>query len=694
MVKTLISDYPWYCPIFCLMFALTATAIAYWNNKKLEEISKKKIAILATLRCSALFFAALLLLSIYIKIKSNYQEKPILAIAIDNSSSLMKRGQQKNDSLKDFINQIDILCKNLEEKYTIKKYTFGNSTQPYKKTTFDEKSTNFSQMTETFKNTFYNTNLGAVVICSDGIYNKGQNPIYSATDLKSKIYTVALGDTTKYKDISISKIIYNETAFIGNEFPINITANAQMLNSKQTVCEIYHKGKIIFSQNININSQNFSQEIAANIPAQDKGLQKYTIKIKPLDGEISTQNNTRDIIIDIADDKYKILILSHSPHPDVAALRNALTNNPAYEIETANIDDFKKSVTAYNLVILVNLPSNNQNAEIVKEIKNKNIPSIFIIGKSTSLNIINTLNNCVNINQTGTNYEDAIARLNPDFQLFTFENTAESFFKQAPPLSCPFGDYKTTNGAQTLMYQTIRGIETSKPLITISNQTTSHTAVIVGEGLWRWRIDNYKKFQNHEIFDLFIGRIVQFLITKDNKENFTVETKRIFNEDEPITFNAKLTDEKLSPIENANVTLEISDSASTKNLKFTNIGNGYFLKIDPLSAGTYSYVAKASANGKNFTKKGNFSVSEIKLEDENLTANHQMLNKLATNSNGKMFFANQIDQLQTELLKNNVKPIIYTETATDDIMNKKWPFFLIIMLLCAEWFLRKFWGFL
>ena len=32
------------------------------------------------------------------------------------------------------------------------------------------------------------------------------------------IYSIALGDTNKYKDISIDNILYNQISFLGNKF--------------------------------------------------------------------------------------------------------------------------------------------------------------------------------------------------------------------------------------------------------------------------------------------------------------------------------------------------------------------------------------------------------------------------------------------------------------------------------------------
>ena len=82
-------------------------------------------------------------------------------------------------------------------------------------------------MFESLKSVLYNNNSGAMVVYSDGIFNKGQDPVYSAQNVGKKIHTVVLGDTSRYKDLSVSKVLYNESVFLGNEFPIEISVSAK-----------------------------------------------------------------------------------------------------------------------------------------------------------------------------------------------------------------------------------------------------------------------------------------------------------------------------------------------------------------------------------------------------------------------------------------------------------------------------------
>ncbi len=90
---------------------------------------------------------------------------------------------------------------------------------------------------------FYNTNLAATVLFSDGLYNKGSHPLYYPFSEKYPIYTVGLGDTTLRSDLYFYDTRINEIAFLGNLFPIEIGLAAKKLLGETTVVELWKGGK-------------------------------------------------------------------------------------------------------------------------------------------------------------------------------------------------------------------------------------------------------------------------------------------------------------------------------------------------------------------------------------------------------------------------------------------------------------------
>ena len=69
------------------------------------------------------------------------------------------------------------------------------------------------------------------------------------------------------------------------------------------------------------------------------------------------------------------------------------------------------------------------------------------------------------------------------------------------------------------------------------------------------------------------------------------------------------------------------------------------------------------------------------------------MKQIAAKTDGKSFLPNEIPALLNDLLENAaIKPTVYNDTVSTPLMGWKWLFFIILALLTAEWFLRKFWG--
>ncbi len=94
--------------------------------------------------------------------------------------------------------------------------------------------------------------------------------------------------------------------------------------------------------------------------------------------------------------------------------------------------------------------------------------------------------------------------------------------------------------------------------------------------------------------------------------------------------------------------------------------------------------------GKNESVSGQFTVRPLQAEFTETVADHQLLATLASLHQGKMFYPADMNALADEILKNErIKPVSYEHQQLQDLINMKWIFVLLLLLLSAEWFLRK-----
>ena len=86
-------------------------------------------------------------------------------------------------------------------------------------------------------------------------------------------------------------------------------------------------------------------------------------------------------------------------------------------------------------------------------------------------------------------------------------------------------------------------------------------------------------------------------------------------------------------------------------------------------------------------------MSEFQIEQQFTNANDNKLKKLASNSKGKLFYKDKIDNLIEELVQNEDYYTIQKSNKTEEnLINWKWLLFMIVSLLSVEWFIRKYHG--
>src|SRR6202000_1370961 len=114
----------------------------------------------------------------------------------------------------------------LGDGYDVRSFNFGHDLGNGLSKNFSDKQTDISAALHQLNDRFANQNIGAIVLATDGIYNQGSAPQYEARNFKASIYTVALGDTIPKRDLLISNVNYNKTVFLGDDFQIEVLAEA------------------------------------------------------------------------------------------------------------------------------------------------------------------------------------------------------------------------------------------------------------------------------------------------------------------------------------------------------------------------------------------------------------------------------------------------------------------------------------
>ena len=698
MISTFSLSYPWWYICFCLALAVGYAFLMYFRDKRFAEYSHFFIKSLAVLRTISVFIIALLLLSPFVKTIKEDTKTPIILIASDISESVAEG--TTSQTLNNYKKDLDVLSNDLASKYEVKRISFGSDVYPDQKDSLRDKSTNISKLFRYVSDNYSDQNLGAVIVGTDGIFNEGNNPLYINENIIAPLYTIALGDTIQKKDLYFQNVLHNKIAYLGDKFPVQIDVSAFNCvgsNSKLTL-EMISGGQVrkLAEENIKLDTKSFFTSKTFLIDADQVGVIRYRLKLSALPDEFNTNNNIKEFFVEVLDGRQKILLLANAPHPDLAALKNIISENKNYETDLAYIKDLNANLAKYNLVILHNLPSETADiSALLMQLDKNNIPRIFIVGLQTSQPKFNKVQDVIQIAGNSRNVEEVQAELNPGFTLFTTSDHLKNRLGTFPPLLTPFGEYKVMGTANTYLYQNIKKIKTNYPLMAFGEKGGIKTTVFCGEGIWKWRLFDYLQNKNYDLINELISKTVLLTTVKSDKRKFRTSTsKNLYKDNEQVLFDAQLFNDNYEMINEPDVKLVIKDESQKEfSYNFSKTQNYYTLNADLFPQGSYTYTSSTNFNGKVLTVNGKFNVESVQLEQFDLTARHGLLKGLSEKYNGKMLYPAEISSLKDVLLNNeNIKPVMYQTNSTKAIIHLKWLFFLILTLLAAEWFLRRYFG--
>ncbi len=660
------SDFPFYYFVLCILVGLVYSSFLYISEKSAN--SSKLNWLLFFFRTIFTSILTFLLLNPVIKSNVNITEKPIVIIAKDDS-----------ESIKEDINKNLQFLSESFKGFEVFKFSFSDKIHEGFSQNNTGLKTNYSQFFSEIRNRFENRNVAGVIIASDGCYNAGSNPEYLSYEFP--VYSIAIGDTATYKDVRIDDVLINDIAFLGNTFSLEISLASSVANNEYSELKIWNNGVQVHEESIILLKDVNYNTYTVYLPADKIGLQTYDIQVEALSDEKNIINNSFKAYIDVIDSRCNILILKDASSPDLAAYKSSIEENKNFQIEVKNISD-SVIIEKYQLVVTFGVKN------IPASIVNNNIPLIiFNASQSDYINFESPLS----FTKKG-GVEEVRCYKNKSFSKFSFSAKLLRLIADAPPLFTVFGGYDFDGYVEFVLSQKIGVLESNKPVIMLHELDSRKVVYVTAEGWWKWKLYDYSINNNNNAFEELFLKLTQYLVLQEDKSLFRLQYERKYDENNEVTFHAELYNESYELVNDNEISLKLFDDNDREyNFQFSRENNKYVAKIGALEVGNYNFAA--AVIGTEMMKRGVFDVKKVQLEQLGLSANHQVLNKIAKVSNGKVFYLNGIeDLLETINDSDKNRQVVHSKEKLESIINMPFILLSLLILIAIEWFVRKYNG--
>ena len=669
--------------LLLILSVIIAAGLSFYQYLYKVKNQSKLYWFLAFLRFISLFSIFLLLINPIISRKITEIKKTPLPIVIDNSKSISELKATKEAS--ELYRKISD-NKAIAEKYDVQLFSFDDEFQSLDQLDFKGNQSHIDGVAKNLKQLYRNRNY-PVVLFTDGNQTMGNDYVFSFQE-NTSVLPVVLGDTTTVFDLKINQINVNKYAFLKNKFPVEVFLQYNGNQAISTTFSIQNGNQTIHKQTVSFSKDRRAQSISVLLNADKVGIAKYKAVISSNIKEKNTVNNTKNFAVEIIDQRSEIALVSAINHPDLGALKRSIETNQQRKVSILKPEEIN-SLQNYNILILYQ-PTTSFKA-IFEQNKVAQINTFIITGTATDFNFLNQVQNDL-LFKMSAQKEDYLTTFDSNFNLFSQANIG---FENFPPLEHKFGTIAAKSNVNTLLSARIRNVQLQNPLLTFTENGSKRNAYLLGENIWKWRLENNLNKKSFEDFDLFTDKIIQFLVTNASKKNLNVTYESFYNSGESIEITAEYFNKNYEFDDKAQLTIQVINSKTKASKKYDLLKatNSYKVNLDGLEAGNYSFKVTEKQSNSSFS--GSFEVLDFEIEKQFVNPDKSRLEQLVTNTNGKVYYPNQIENLIKSLLENeNYIPTQKETIKKSPLIDWIWLLILVVLSLATEWFVRKYNGLL
>ncbi len=666
--------------ILAAIFSFMVVLLMYGYKSKL---SKKLKWLLGLFRFLTLFFVLLLIINPKFTHKTYTISKPTLAVLVDNSASVKELGQTKT------VTQWVSWLQNNQElatKFEVSFFQFGNEFNELDTLTFSEKNSRISKALTSVSEIFTGQ-VAPTILLSDGNQTLGTDYPFIATTLKNPVFPLVIGDTTRFSDLKVEQLNTNRYSFLKNKFPVEAILSYSGKLPANTQFLLKQGNKTVYKQNLRFTENDNIKTLSIHVPAAQVGLQKYTAVLLPLDNEKNTTNNYRRFAVEVIDQTTNVLVVSDVLHPDIGTLKKAIETNKQRTVSIKKPTEAVSLLNEYQLVILYQ--PTGKFSPVFAQLEKLKKNYWLITGKQTQWNFLNTAQKQY-LKEVTHQTEEVTAQLNPNYTAFAIEDIGFSDF---PPLETRFGELEILTPNDVILQQLIDGFQTNSALLATTELNGVRTAILDGEGIWKWRPQTYLQGENFQSFDEFIGKMVQYLASNKRRSRLEVNHKTFYYSNKAVLISAQYFDKNYVFDNRATLYITLANKETKKKTVFPMLlkNNFYQVDVSSLDAGEYSFTVTVKEEA--VSRSGAFTILEYNVEQQFLSPDVTKLQQLATHTNGKVYFQNQSQELIANLIADErFKQIEKAEEKTVPLISWKYLLALIAFTLAIEWFSRKYNG--
>ena len=138
------------------------------------------------------------------------------------------------------------------------------------------------------------------------------------------VFTVGVGRETLSKDIQVGRVATPKNALKGTTLMVDVVLSQSGFDGQKVTLDVEDEGTLVSTQQVSLPDAGAPASVPVRFTVNEAGPRVLRFRVSPQPGELVTENNSREALIDVRDRKEKILYFEGEPRFEFKFIRRAI----------------------------------------------------------------------------------------------------------------------------------------------------------------------------------------------------------------------------------------------------------------------------------------------------------------------------------------------------------------------------------
>jgi uncharacterized membrane protein len=315
--------------------AAILTIVAY-RSSEAHGRTRDRVA-LAAIRLAILGIILICMFRPLLVVKAAVPQQNFLGVLLDDSRSMQIAdvdGQPRASYVKgEFGANTRGVLKALADRFMIRAFRFSTSPSPTTQETdltFGGSQSRLGAALSGVRQELAGLPVAGLVMVSDGADTADAALGEAILGLKAEglpVFTVGVGRETLSKDIQVGRVVTPKTALKGTTLMVDVVLSQSGYDGQKVTLDVEDEGTLVSTQQISLPDAGTPATIPVRFTVNEAGPRVLRFRVSPQPGELVSENNAREALIDVRDRKEKILYFEGEPRFEYKFIRRAIPEN-------------------------------------------------------------------------------------------------------------------------------------------------------------------------------------------------------------------------------------------------------------------------------------------------------------------------------------------------------------------------------